>query len=108
MNSKMVGKMALALTAGALFLMASERFDKVVRGDFFAGFAGDKAALDRGMKACEEKLAENPKHAEAMVWHGSGLVFLAGQAFQKGDFGTGGPLWDKGMKEMDGAALLEP
>jgi tetratricopeptide (TPR) repeat protein len=87
---------------------AAGRFDMVVRGDFFAGFAGDQARLARGMEACERVLAANPNHAEAMVWHGSGLAFSAGMAFQKGDMKTGGELWERGIQEMDKAAALEP
>ncbi len=85
-----------------------ERFDFLVRADFFAGFAGDQAALERGMKVCEDTLAKNPNHAEALVWHGGGLVFLAGQAFQKGDIRKGVELWDRGLKQMDRAVELEP
>ena len=87
---------------------ASPRFDLVVRTDFFAGFAGDQARLAKGMAACEEVLASTPNHAEALVWHGSGLAFNAGQAFQKGDMKTGGELWQRGMEEMDKAVALEP
>lgn len=87
---------------------AGPRFDLVVRTDFFAGFAGDQARLARGMAACEEVLASTPNHAEALVWHGSGLAFNAGQAFQKGDMKTGGELWQRGMEEMDKAVALEP
>ena len=85
-----------------------ERFDFLVRADFFAGFAGDQAALERGMKVCEDTLARNPNHAEALVWHGGGLVFIAGQAFQKADIRKGVELWDRGLKEMDRAVELEP
>jgi hypothetical protein len=60
------------------------------------------------MKLCEDTLANQPKHAEAMVWHGSGLLFLAGQSFQKSDLVKGNELWERGMKEMDGALALEP
>src|SRR5262245_15120454 len=42
-----------------------ERFDYLVREDYFAGLAGDQAALERAIKVCEEALAKNPKHAEA-------------------------------------------
>jgi tetratricopeptide (TPR) repeat protein len=87
---------------------ASTRFDLVVRTDFFAGFAGDQARLAKGMAACEEVLASTPNHAEALVWHGSGLAFNAGQAFQKGDMKTGGELWQRGMEEMDKAVALAP
>ncbi|MCU1385845.1 MAG: hypothetical protein JWL71_4542 [Acidobacteria bacterium] len=86
----------------------AERFDLIVRGDFFAGFAGDQARLAKGMDACERVLAATPNHAEAMVWHGSGLAFSAGMAYQKGDMQTGGELWQRGMNEMDKAAALEP
>lgn len=53
-------------------------------------------------------LATTPDHAEALVWHGSGLAFNAGMAFQKGDMQTGGELWQRGMAEMNKAAALEP
>jgi tetratricopeptide (TPR) repeat protein len=85
-----------------------ERFDSLVRADFFSGYAGDQAALDRGMKVCEDTLAKNPNHAEALVWHGGGLVFIAGQAFQRADFRKGADLWDRGLQEMDRAIELEP
>jgi len=88
--------------------IAAERFDHKVRNDFFAGFTGNQAALERGMKACEEILADNPKHPEALVWHGAGLFFFSGQAFQKGDFAKGQDLWVRGLKEMDDAVALAP
>jgi tetratricopeptide (TPR) repeat protein len=87
---------------------AGQRFDLIVRTDFFAGFAGDQARLDKGMTACERVLADNPNHAEALVWHGSGLAFTAGRAFQKGDMKTGGELWQRGIEEMEKAVALEP
>ena len=87
---------------------APGRFDLLVRTDFFAGFAGDEARLAKGMKACERELAINPNHAEALVWHGSGLAFSSGMAYQKGDMQAGAELWQRGMDEMDKAAALEP
>lgn len=50
--------------------MSPQRFDMLVREDFFSGFAGDADALERAMKKCEEILAKDPKNAEALVWHG--------------------------------------
>jgi len=88
--------------------LANQRFDYLVRADFFAGFAGDEARLKKAMDACEQALADNPKHAEALVWHGGGLAFQAGTAFQKGDMKTGGELWQRGMDEMNAAVALEP
>src|SRR5207244_1070523 len=87
---------------------ATTRFDFLVREDFFSGMAGNREAFNRAMKVCEDALAKNPKHAEAMVWHGSGLLFLSGQAFQAGDLNRGMDLWQRGEKEMNDAVALEP
>jgi tetratricopeptide (TPR) repeat protein len=102
----------LGLAGGMLITVGraetQERFDHKVRNDFFAGFTGDRAALARGMKTCKEILANNPKHAEALVWHGAGLFFEAGQAFQSGDQPKGMELTGKALAEMDEAVALEP
>ncbi|HEY2908285.1 MAG TPA: tetratricopeptide repeat protein [Vicinamibacterales bacterium] len=108
MNSVTLLWLALVIGSQTAPRPADQRFDMTVRSDFFAGFAGDDARLKKGMDACEQTLAANPKHAEALVWHGSGLAFEAGQAFRKGDTQTGGELWDRGMREMDTAVSLEP
>ncbi len=105
---KTLTRLTLALAIAAIGIRAAERFDMTVREDFFAGYAGNRVALDRAMKACEDALAINPKHAEALVWHGSGTVYLSGRAFQKGDYATGGQLWGQGTKEMDTAVELAP
>ena len=86
----------------------ADRFDVKVRQDFFAGFSGDKEAMARGMKACEEILAVNPKQAEALVWHGSGVLSQAQQAFQAGDQQKGIELWTRGLNEMQTAVDLAP
>ncbi len=101
----LVGFLSTIRSAGA---QPTQRFDLKVRVDFFSGFAGNTEALARGMKACEGALAENPKNAEALVWHGSGLLFQAGQAFQGGDQQKGMDLWTRGLKEMQDAVDLEP
>jgi tetratricopeptide (TPR) repeat protein len=84
------------------------RFDMVVRADFFAGFAGDEARLKRAMETCERTLAEDPAHAEAMVWHGSGLFIQAGAAFRQGDTARGLEMFSRAIKEMDDAVALAP
>jgi len=86
----------------------TERFDEIVRADFFAGMAGDDARLDRGMKFCEEVLSSNPKHAEALVWHGGGLLTRASRAYAKGDSRLGDSLWGRGLEEMNDAVRFEP
>jgi hypothetical protein len=73
-----VGSAPLAQTPGE----QETRFDRLVRADFFAGLASDKEAFARAMQLIEETLTANPRHAEALVWRGSGLLFQAGQAYQ--------------------------
>jgi hypothetical protein len=85
-----------------------DRFDMLVRDDFFAGMMGDTARLDRGMKYCEKILARKPKHAEALVWHGGGLLARAAQAYTKGNARMGDLLWKKGIREMNNAVIFEP
>ena len=100
---------AMAFIAGAAgVLNGEERFDLKVRNYFFAGFAGDAASLEKGMKICEDSLAADPQKAEALVWHGSGLFYQAGQAFRNADQQKGMELWQRGMKEMDDAVELAP
>ncbi len=99
---------AVVLIGASGFLMSQERFDYQVRNYFFAGFAGDTASLEKGIKICEDTLAADPKNAQALVWHGSGVLFRAGQAFQKGDSQKGMELWQRGLKEMSDAVTLAP
>ena len=87
---------------------APERFDFAVRADFFAGFQGDAARLARAMARCDEELARNPAHPEALVWRGGGLMFQSGQAFQSGDVQKGMELWQRGLGEMNRAVSLAP
>lgn len=102
--------LALAVTAAGLphAQPAAERFDYLVREDMFRGYAGDTAALERAMALCEARLAENPEHAEALVWHGNGLLFLSGQAFRLGDHDKGTALAQTAVIEMGKAVALRP
>ena len=99
---------ALMLGVGQNAAGTAERFDMTVRTDFFAGFAGDEARLRKGMESCERVLATNPRHAEALVWHGSGLLFQGGLAMGAGDRQRGGELFGRGLAEMNRAVALEP
>src|SRR5690606_8033067 len=86
-----------------------ERFDLLVRDDFFAALLErDQAALERAMAVCEKTLARDPDHAEALVWHGGGLIMRASAAFQEGDSERGMELWTAGLAEMDRAVALAP
>src|SRR5438477_575362 len=93
--------LAFALTQTAA--PTPQRFDYLVRADFFAGVAGDDERLQKAIDLCEKTLTENPKRADAMVWHGAALLVRSGRAFGKGDLRLGGELWDRGLKEMDSA-----
>ncbi len=86
----------------------TERFDYLVRADFFAGVGGDEARLTKVIDFCATTLAEHPNHAEALVWHGAGMLVRSGLAFQRGDAASGGPLLDRGLKEMSDAVALAP
>src|ERR1700730_10744794 len=96
-------KLIVLVVVGLSALSAQPRFDFLVRNDFFAGFGGDSAALDRGMKACAQGLAQKPKQPEALVWNGGGLFYMSGQLFRKGDANKGIELYARGLKEMDDA-----
>lgn len=101
-------KISVVMCLAGAALCAQERFDMTVRNDFFSGFTGNSEALERGMKACEETLAANPKHAEAMVWHGGGVFFLSGVAARAKDFVKAGDLYKRGLDEMAAAVALAP
>ncbi|MFN7929773.1 MAG: hypothetical protein U0Y68_17880 [Blastocatellia bacterium] len=106
----LITAVALSLTLGLTQAQQPNvpRFDHLVREDFFAGFAGDAAALARGMARCENQLKEDPNHAEALVWHGAGLEFQAVAYFQKGEFQKGNDIFQQGEKEMERAVQLQP
>jgi hypothetical protein len=101
--------MFLFLAILGIQLQADEkRFDLVVREDIFAGFNGDKEAMARGVKACDDAIAKDPKNAEALVWRGAGRVFQASDAFRAKNQAEGLKLWLSGLKDMDEAVALEP
>ena len=100
--------LAVAASDPARAQATAERFDYLVREDMLRGFAGDTGALDRAMALCEARLAENPNHAEALVWHGSGLLVRSGEAFRAGENETGIALNRTGLAEMARAVALRP
>ena len=106
---------AILISAAAItaFLVSApsapaDRFDHVVRNKFFAGIMGDRAALDDGMKTCEEILAKEPTHAEAMVWYGTGLFQKAAEAFRAGNRQEGMEFYTKSIavRVPRGAVML--
>jgi len=105
--TKTVTAIGVLISAMATSLLA-QRFDNLVRADFFAGYRGDSARLARGMATCEQALAKDPADAPALVWHGGGLLFLSGQRFREGDWRGGLEMQNRGLKEMDDAVALRP
>jgi hypothetical protein len=99
---------AVGMLTGFWGARAEVRFDHMVRNDFFSGFTGNTEALARGMKVCEQVIAGNPNHAEALVWHGAGLFFQSGQLFQQGKRDEGIQVSSRAMAEMDKAVALAP
>jgi hypothetical protein len=99
-----------AILMGAVALLGAEtaRFDHKVRDLFFAGFAGDKESMAKAMTLSEATLKENPDHAEALVWAGSGIFFQSTEKFRTGDMAAGMALFQKGTGMMDRGAALEP
>ena len=90
----------------SLAALAQQRFDFKVREDMFAGMDGDTVAFDRAMKLIADTLAREPDHAEALVWRGDGRLFMAGQAFQRGDIAAGQKLFAEGLADMERAVAL--
>jgi tetratricopeptide (TPR) repeat protein len=87
---------------------AQERFDYQVRDAMFRAFGGNEAAFQSAMSIIDEKLGENPDHAEALVWRGAARYWQAGKAFAAGDRTNGQSLATTGMADMDRALALEP
>ena len=101
----LLAALLLTLPAGA---QETERFDEKVRELFFAGFAGNEDALQRGMAICEETLAEDPDHPGALVWQASGWFYQSGFAYAQGDSETGMALYNKSVAQFDRAVALAP
>jgi hypothetical protein len=99
--------LGIVIVTAAVPLLA-QRFDNLVRADFFAGYRGDPARLARGMELCEKALAQDPKDAPALVWHGGGLFYLSSEKFRDGDWRGGLEMQNRGLKEMDDAVALRP
>src|SRR3954463_7618176 len=112
MNNRWLLVTAASAAAFALGFVSTingaEGFDLQIRNDFFAGFSGDKEAMARAFAKSETVLAANPKHAEALVWHGAGLFSSSLNYFRSGDNQKGMDLFTRGQKEMDSAVALEP
>src|SRR5215472_12470470 len=117
MARKRLLMLIIAIAAFALGLVASLRsegpangsgFNSELRDLYFAAFNGDAKAMETANKRAAERLAANPKDADAMEWHGVGVFFSAGQAFRTGDMDTGMDLYRKGLDEMARAVEIDP
>jgi hypothetical protein len=98
----------LAAAIGVAAALAQERFDYEVRDLMFRAFGGNEAAFQHAMSVIDEKLSENPDHAEALVWRGAGRYWQAGRAFAAGDRANAQTLTSAAMADMDRAIALQP
>lgn len=99
----------LILAAAAAFTLSAQQPQRFQPGlDFFAAMNGDQAAFQRAMSATEKLIAENPNHAEALVWHGIGTSMGGGQEAEKGNLPRAMELLQKGIEEMARAVDLAP
>jgi tetratricopeptide (TPR) repeat protein len=98
----------LAAAGVAAASLAQERFDYQVRDDMFRAFGGNEAALKNALAMIEEKLSEDPDHAEALVWRGAAQYWQAGRAFGAGDIAGARALAATGLADMDRAIALQP
>jgi tetratricopeptide (TPR) repeat protein len=109
-----LGVLLLAIVVPYLCGAAQDaKAESAVRGaefmdDIFDGMNGDTKALSRGLKRCDDALAVNPKHAEALVWRGAARMYQSGEAFKNGKFDEGMALWNQSLKDMDEAVALSP
>jgi hypothetical protein len=108
MRWRSFGLAILAAAGLAAASLAQERFDYQVRDDMFRAFGGNEAALKNALAMIEEKLSENPDHAEALVWRGAARYWQAGRAFGAGDAAGARTLAAAGLADMDRAIDLEP
>ena len=85
-----------------------QRFDHLVREDFFNGMFNDDAeAFDRALQLCESTLRAHPDHYEAMVWLGSGRLHQSGQiSAEQPQLATA--LWAEGLQLMHTACAMDP
>ena len=96
------------VTFGLAAVVAAQSFNfEQVRADFFAGVAGDAAAMQRGLARAKAALETEPKNAQAMVVHGFGTVLAAVPELQKGNTAAF-PAMQRGFAELDEAVGLAP
>jgi tetratricopeptide (TPR) repeat protein len=108
MRWRSLGLAILAAAGVAAASLAQERFDYQVRDDMFRAFGGNEAALKNALAMIEEKLSEDPDHAEALVWRGAAQYWQAGRAFGAGDIAGARALAATGLADMDRAIALQP
>lgn len=87
---------------------AGREFEFEVRELVFQGLDGDVTALERALALCRKALDADERDAQALVWHGSTSLVLAGVAYESSDFSRGALLWQRGLDEMSLAVELEP
>ena len=102
-------RFVITTVAAAGALLAQVRLDSnKMRNDLFAAMSGDKSALKRMFEASEPVLAQNPDHAQALMWHGVATLGAFFMQAQSGNVQAAFPTLQKATSEMDRAVSLAP
>jgi tetratricopeptide (TPR) repeat protein len=84
-------------------------FPNELRQQFMAGFQSeDKASLDKALKSAAERLKQYPGDPVTLVWHGAGIMYKSGDAYQADRLEEAMELWRQGLGEMDRAVKAAP
>jgi tetratricopeptide (TPR) repeat protein len=99
----------LTVVLASAVLLGQTRLDSnQMRNDLFAGMTGNPDALKRMKDSSAKVLAENPDHAQALVWHGAATLGGFFIDAQKGNAQTSMGSLQQGIAEMDRAVSLAP
>jgi len=102
-------RLLLVTFAATSFLMAQTRLDSnQMRNDLFSAMTGNADGLKRINEASSKVLAQNPDHAQALLWHGSATLAGFFMEAQKGNAQSAMASFQKGTAEMDRAVSLAP
>jgi len=83
-------------------------FGAEIRPVYFKAVQGDGEAMRQALEILEAKLADEPDHPEALVYHGSLQLARGAEAFARGVPDQGQELWTQGLEEMDRAVEVAP
>jgi tetratricopeptide (TPR) repeat protein len=75
--------------------------------DLLSGFGGNAGALQRGLDATAQIIADNPSHAQGLAWHGAAMLYYSSTNTSLSGLERIG-LFQRATKEMDSAVGIAP